>query len=225
MSFTSEMEMKEVAVESLPNAFGIQSDNVLPEFDYGKGRTDLVLVNISDDYWSHRQERLELSTPISSKQHLISFLEIHGKGLVTENFFLETGAQPRRKKRRSLDWLIKNQFITDVGGGKIRTARNLRRHVTTTIAIELKLSKWKAALKQASMGRSFAEYQYVAVDHDHLNPALQNLEVFRANEVGLISIDQSGEVTIHWDPTRSRPYSDLYQWKINEASAGILSSS
>lgn len=224
MTFSTEKEMKRVAMDRLPNSFGIHEDHVVPEFDYGKGRTDLVMVNISDSYWEHRTERLDLPVPISKKQHLISFLELHGRDPVTEQFFIENGAQPNHKKRESLRWLRNHQFIRTNDSGKIRTASNLRRHVTTTIAVELKLERWEKALQQASMGRSFAEYRYVAIDEDHVSRALENLERFKRDNVGLISIDSVGDTTIHWNPSRRSPYSNLYKWKINEVSLGEITS-
>lgn len=224
MNFTTESEMKEVAIESLPNCFGIRESNVISEFDYGKGRTDLVLVNISDNYWSHRKDRLDLSEPIRNEQHLIAFLRLHGRGPITEEFFLEDGAQPRYKKQEALSWLREHEFLQEVDSGKIRTARNLRRHVTTTLAVELKLKKWKDALQQASMGRSFAEYQYVAIDEDHLTPAYEHIDLFKSNNVGLITINEGGETTVHWTPNRGDPYSDLYQWKVNEMTVEEITS-
>jgi hypothetical protein len=224
MPFSTENEMKSVAADTLPNSFGLQEEHIVSEFDYGKGRTDLVMVDISDDYWEHRTERLDLPFPISKKQHLISFLEIHGRGPVTEQFFIEKGAQPNHKKQESLRWMRDHHFIRTNNSGKIRTASNLRRHVTTTIAVELKLKKWKKALHQASMGRSFAEYRYVAIDEDHISRALENLEKFKRDNVGLISIDSTGESTTHWNPSRGTPYSNLYKWKINEASLGEITS-
>jgi len=224
MVFSTEKEMKQVAKECLPNCFGIHKNHIVPEFDYGKGRTDLVLLNISDDYWQHRTERLDLPVPISKEQHLISFLHLHGRSPVTEEYFIDSGAQPNRKKRESLTWLRDNEFIHTTNSGKICTANNLRRHVTTTIAVELKLDKWKRALEQASMGRSFAEYRYVAVDESHAGRAKANMEKFKENNIGLMSIDTDGNVTIHWTPCRGAPYSSLYKWKINEASLGELRS-
>lgn len=224
MTFPTEMDMKRVAMDALPDSFGIHEDHLVSEFDYGKGRTDLVMVNISDGYWQHRTQRLDLQVPISKEQHLISFLELHGRKPVTEEFFIESGAQPNHKKRQSLNWLSDQEFVKRTESGKIRTATNLRRHVTTTIAVELKLEKWRRALEQASMGRSFAEYRYVALAEDHLGRALKNLEKFKEDNVGLISIDEDGDSTIHWTPSRRAPYSSLYKWKINEVSLGELTS-
>ena len=210
--------MKEVAIESLPNCFGIHGENIIPEFNYGKGRTDLVFVNISKDYWHHRTERLDLSKPIPNNKYLISFLQLHGSDPITKKYFFEKGAQPKYKKRNALEWLKKNNFVVKTDSGKIRTAQNLRRHVTTSIAVELKLDKWKDALRQASMGRSFAEYRYVAIDACHVEPAYENIGKFKSNNVGLISINESGKAKIHWRPDRGNPYSDFYQWKVNETS-------
>jgi len=216
--FDSEIEMKEVATESLPNSFGIQKANTIAEFDYGKGRTDLVFIDVSKSYWEHRKDQLDLPVPINNKHHLLSFLDLHGKDPVTKEYFLESGAQPEYKKQDALEWLVKNQFIKKTDSGKLRTAKNLRRHVTTTIAVELKLSKWKKALHQASRGRAFAEYKYVALDEDHISRAHKNIDKFKSNNVGLLSINKDGDVTVYWTPERNQPYSELYRWKLNELS-------
>lgn len=218
MGFKTESDMKETAVESLPGEIGNEAFEVVPEFDYGPGRTDLVFVNVSRPYWNRRINRLDLDKPIQDKKKLITFLQLHGRGEVTKEYFYQLGALKRRYKRESLDWLMENDFIVETCDDKIRTTRNLRRHITTTVAVELKLRKWREALKQASRGRSFAEYKYVVLDHHHVDSALSNLHEFKSSNIGLISIDDAGNCYRHHDPSRGAPHSDLYKWKLNELS-------
>lgn len=222
MGFKTELEMKEAASEVLPDKLEPQARELIPEFDYGLGRTDLVFIDISDSYWSHRRERLDIRDAIASKQELITFLQLHDTGPITRQKFFKIGAQKAYQKRRALNWLNDNNFIEELSGGRIQTASNLRRHVTTTIAVELKLSKWREALKQASKGRSYAEYRYVALDQDHIAPAKSNLDKFKATNVGLLSIDEDGMVNFHWKPPKVDPYSELYRWKLNEDSISSL---
>lgn len=219
MKFDTEKQMKIVAKESLPSVFHDGDFEIVPEFDYGVGRTDIVLANISKPYWDRRVNRLNIDKPITEKNHLIAFLQLHDKrDPVTEEYFYNIGALKTRYKRRALDWLKKNKFVVERDGNKIQTAPNLRRHVTTTIAVELKLRKWRNALKQASRGRSFAEYKYVVIDHSNVDPALNHLDEFKSNNVGLISLDTAGTCHKHYEPDRGDPHSDLYQWKLNETS-------
>lgn len=222
--FEKEHLMKGPATDLIPEALGKEDFEVLTEFDYGPGRADLVFVNVSEPYWRRRIDRLDLDMPIPSRNTLISFLQLHGRtGPVTKDYFFELGAQKTRQKRTSLNWLDEHGFIEETADGKIRTARDLRRHVTTTVAVELKRRKWRKAIKQASRGRSFADYKYVALDRDHIQPALDNIEDFRERNVGLMSIDDSGDCEIHFEPDRGQPHSELYRWKINEVTVSKLS--
>lgn len=78
------------------------------------------------------------------------------------------------------------------------------------IAFELKLRKWKRALVQAYKYRAFAELSYVILDHSYINPALKNIDLFISANIGLLSIDETGEVKIHFEPTSEVPYSEHY---------------
>jgi hypothetical protein len=222
MGFDSERELREIASELLRERFGSWGSEVIPEFEYGAGRTDLVFLNISDKYWDHRIDRLELNTPITEKHYLQSFLQLHGRGWVTEEYFFSIGAMDRRKKNQALNWLSSNDFVQR-NNGKISTAPQLRRHVTTAIAVELKLTKWKDALKQAYRGRSYSEYQYVVIDKDYIEPAERNRSKFEEYNVGLLAVDDAGEVEKVVEPDRSTPHSHLYKWKLNEVSLASTS--
>jgi hypothetical protein len=215
MEFGSESEMKDVAIGSLNDEFQQNAIEVVPEFDYGPGRTDLVFVNLSNKYWERRIDKLGLSTPIQKKTYLQAFLQLHGRGPITEEYYYSIGAMRDRPKREALNWLKSNGFIEEQDG-KIRSTRKLRPHVTTSIAVELKLRKWKDALKQAHRGRAFADYKYVALDKDHVQPAIENIDLFKEKEVGLMSIDSEGNCTKHYSPSRGNPYSHLNRWKLNE---------
>lgn len=80
--------------------------------------------------------------------------------------------------------------------------------VVHTLAFEMKLSKWNKALTQAFRYRSFANVSYVVLDRDRIKPALLNIHQFICVNVGLLSIDPSGEVRCHFDPPSDLPYSE-----------------
>jgi hypothetical protein len=57
------------------------------------------------------------------------------------------------------------------------------------IAVELKVSKWKSALRQAMTYQLWATESYVALSRKYVNGALKNRRIFRKCGVGIISID------------------------------------
>lgn len=73
-------------------------------------------------------------------------------------------------------------------------------------AFEMKLSNWKRALVQAFRYRSFAEASYVLLDKKHIAPAIRHIERFQTANIGLMSIDLNGNVSIHHQPIYDQPY-------------------
>jgi hypothetical protein len=216
MTFSSEKHMKNVASTVLSNEFRRGSVQTISEFDYGPGRADLVFADISDKYIEHRVENLNINGKIDSKTKLRVFLQLHNKEKITEDYFYQIGAISPYKKSKALEWLIDEGFVVRQGN-KLYTAPDLRRHVTTTISVELKLSKWKRALQQAKRGRSFANYRFVAMDEENTGTAVENIDKFKESNVGLILINPQGEITFEHYPSRINPYSELNRWKINES--------
>lgn len=216
MGFESEAEMKSVAKTVFSNGFTDGPTTVLEEFSYGGGRTDLVLAKESDAYRQHRQEVLGIEAAIDHDSYLRTFLLLNNRKDVSKQYFYGVGAIDRKTKSKALDWLIDNGFINELPGGKIQTAHNLRRHITRSYAIELKLKKWKQAVKQAFRCKSFTDYQFVVIDEDSIIPAIDNIDVFEKFDIGLVSLNEDCEYFVHHEPKRQDPYSPFRKWKLNE---------
>ncbi len=216
MSFDSEAEMKEVALETLEDGFTDGETVILDEFSYANGRADIVLAKASEEYLKRRIDVLGISSSIEENTYLQVFLQLHGRGAVTKDHFFTIGATSENKKQEALDWLIESGFVKELDDGKIRTAPYLRRHVTTSYSIELKLGKWKQALKQAIRGKSFADYQFVALDEDNIIRAIENIDEFKKHDVGLMEINSDGEYFVHYKPEKESPYSPMNKWRLNE---------
>ncbi len=217
MGFESETQMKMVARNVLDSSFTGGPTNVIEEFSYGAGRTDLVLTKESETYREHRLDVLGINTAIEQDSHLRAFLLLHSRDEISKDYFFRLGAMDERKKRSALKWLITNGFVEELEDDRIRTAPHLRRHITRSYSIELKLKNWQKAVKQAFRSKSFSDYQYVALDDDYILRAIDNIDVFKDYGVGLISIDQGSEqYVVHYDPDRETPYSPLNKWRLNE---------
>lgn len=60
------------------------------------------------------------------------------------------------------------------------------------VAVELKISDWKGAMRQAKLNHLVAESTFVALWHKHLGPALRHRDWFDKFRIGLISVDEDG---------------------------------
>lgn len=216
MVFDTESDMRDVAQDTLREAFNEPDAKMFEEFTYGSGRADYVLARVSDAYLSRRLDDLGIETAIDSDRILQAFLLLHNRETISKEYYYEMGALDRRSKSKALDWLINHGFAKEVDGTHIRTTPHLRRHVTTAYSVELKLSKWKKALRQAFRGKGFSEYQCVVMDAEYVGRALENRHRFEEHGIGLMSLTKDGEYEIHLSPERNNPYSLINRWRLNE---------
>lgn len=216
MGFDTEADMREVAQETLRNAFNEPEARLFDEFSYGSGRADYVLARVSEAYLSRRLNDLNINTAIDNERILQAFLLLHNRETISKDYFYEMGALDRASKKEALDWLTEHGFAKEIGDSHIRSAPNLRRHVTTAYSIELKLSKWQKALKQAFRGKGFSEYQCVVMDAEYVDRALDNQHRFQEHGIGLMSLTENGDYELHLPPERNNPYSLINKWRLNE---------
>jgi hypothetical protein len=85
--------------------------------------------------------------------------------------------------------------------------QDFEREKIRTFAFEMKRSNWKRALVQAFRYSSFADFSYVLMDRAYVHRALAHLDKFKRSNIGLASISKTGEVTWHYRPKPSPPYS------------------
>lgn len=214
--FESEEDLREVALPLLTEKLTHKDAQLVEEFSYSGGRTDLVLSYVSDKYKQRRVEQLGVGIPIEKKRRLKVFLQLHKKdGDIQRENFVQQLTGNTRDEQKTIDWLIDNNFVVQEGD-QIRTKPYLRRHITTSIAVELKLEKWQKAFQQALQGRAYSEYQYVVLDHNHVNRAVNEIGLFKKHEVGLISVTEDGDYELHYEPEKQTPFSELNVWKLNE---------
>lgn len=78
--------------------------------------------------------------------------------------------------------------------------------VIRSFAFEMKLSNWQRALVQAYKYRAFANFSFVVLDRSSLKPALKQIDRFVLSNIGLISVDNSGFLSVHYFPKHDDPY-------------------
>lgn len=65
----------------------------------------------------------------------------------------------------------------------------INENTNETIAVELKLTKWKKAYKQAKIYQIVADYVYVGMPEEYIHRAINNKELFEEIGIGLLSIN------------------------------------
>jgi hypothetical protein len=75
------------------------------------------------------------------------------------------------------------------------------------ISIELKLKNWKRAIVQAFRYLNFSNKSFVVLDEKYVNPAIENISLFKHYNIGLASFNLNCEFKIYFNPTQIRPFS------------------
>lgn len=65
-----------------------------------------------------------------------------------------------------------------------------------TIAVELKLSKWKKAYQQAKVYQMVADYVYVGMPEEFVHRAVENKKYFEELGIGILSINGKANTAI-----------------------------
>jgi len=95
-----------------------------------------------------------------------------------------------------------------------------KKHVS--YAYEAKLSNWSRAVIQAFHYKAFVNRSYVILDDDKIGPAISHIDRFSAANVGLLSIENSGQMHIHYNPHNESPYSPQLAEKFNNKIANAV---
>jgi hypothetical protein len=87
-------------------------------------------------------------------------------------------------------------------GSKVVDIYGVSRTGKGTVAVELKVDKWRRALRQAATYQIFADLSYVALHRSRICSALEHEQLFRKLGVGLMSVKR--DVIVHIEPCPSR---------------------
>lgn len=74
----------------------------------------------------------------------------------------------------------------------------------TVSAIEVKLSDWKGALRQANLNKTGSDISYVAMWHEHASRATENINDFVKYNVGLIVVDGNDTPWVFYKPSKEQ---------------------
>ena len=96
-------------------------------------------------------------------------------------------------ENRLIDYYKENNYVVN---NQVKFAQKRidiitrRKNNNNICAIEVKISDWKTALRQACLNLVACNEAYVAIWHRHAKQAMNNKDLFRENGVGLIVVDE-----------------------------------
>jgi len=184
--------------------------HVLREMPAGQGVVDLLAVDFDDEVLSRRVRGglgpIELPLRIEVLSHLRQ-----DRFLSLERLARRVSSNPRALRRSTLGPLAETGAIelqatrARATGAWIPVAKRLT-------AIELKLSKWRHAARQADNAARAVNASWVVLDARRAAAAIRNREYFTDFGIGLAAMDSSGVLRVVVRPRRSRSVPWLRAW-------------
>jgi hypothetical protein len=205
-SFRWEVELAPV-VESrfklfVPNSFHDAPLSVFSEVPAAVGVVDLLAITFRSSALAAREE-LGIG-PICSPLRIRSLDLLTTKQIKrVDTLARHLGTSETSLRKSTLGPLAEDGLI-ELAGGRVHSTGIWTPLGEAITAVELKLSKWRSALRQADNFGLSADYSWVVLDEERSKSARHNKEIFRALGVGLATADSAGEIRTVVKP-RLRP--------------------
>ena len=195
--FASEDNLISVVLERI--RFFFNSDNIIAatEIPIGAGIVDIVAGQIINA----KSQTYELLDGMES--YMISLL--HYKQRLSLFTISRKANLSPDKTLAILQQLVDKGYIQTTNNCYLR----VRLPIDRVIAIEGKLKNWKKALQQANRNRLFATQSFVALEARYARPALQNLDLFKHYQVGLVIVSSEGNLQIVYRPRLTKPITPI----------------
>lgn len=194
MNSLSTFDKEEKLVEAFIHNLGEKEKNlILREVDCWQGRADVVEVISNNLYeqikrFSDEQVVLLRNLTCASIISILKYKAVRSR----EYIYITLGLQYKTIET----WLLKLQntkIILEVTKDRFIIHPKFILPSVKFTAYEVKLYNWKRALYQAIQYKGFSNKAYVVMPKKHIAPAINNLQAFIANNIGLIEVSDDGE--------------------------------
>ncbi|MGD7023603.1 hypothetical protein ACQCVK_13465 [Rossellomorea vietnamensis] len=205
-----DFENEDLLVNTFIKSLRIKKNLILNEVDCWQGRADVAEViseNIQLLSSEISQEQVSLLRNLTCAK-IISLLH-YNSNRTTRFIYNKIGIQTKTIDAW-LSKLIKAEIIVNVEVGKFRIHPEFLLPNVKFIAYEVKLYNWKRALYQAIQYKGFANKSYVVMPHKNIKPAINNLQAFVANNIGLIEVYNDGSFKTILQSRNCRPTSKAF---------------
>lgn len=113
------------------------------------------------------------------------------------------GSKPKALKRSTLTPLA-DAGLVELEGPMTRSTGRWHPLAARLVGVELKLNKWRDAVRQADNAAWCCDHAWVVLDAARAQTALGRLEYFRSFGVGLALLEGSGQLRVVSRPRRRR---------------------
>ena len=176
--FTNEKELVDTLVEYLKNKYKIQY--ITRELQSGNNIADVVYSEKLD------RENILFENYINSYYYVKN---IYNKHNVQLNNIEISNVKSNKEFKIFLKELEKQGYIK-VQNNKIEVIKKVDLATKNLVAIEAKLSDWKAGIEQAIRYKEYSNKVYVAIDKEEIKKV--NRDIFKEKNIGLISVSKDG---------------------------------
>lgn len=178
---------------------------ILEEVSLGLGIADLVVTF---------KKKCTRRTPLTKLEiHILTSIKTD-EGISYDKLINSTRIS-KSKLINSLSSLEKNNLVI-CQDGKYYIKDNYEFCISDTIAIEAKLTNWRRAINQAYHYKWFSYNSFVCMPKDSSKPAIDNLNMFKKLEIGLMTIDNDGNLECVFYPPKSKPIEPKMSMLLNE---------
>jgi hypothetical protein len=182
---------------------------VLREVQAAVGLVDLVAVSFNDDSLSSRIcSGLE---PITQPLRIQVLDALGARALRLETLARRLGRNPKALVRSTLGPLAELGAV-EMESGKVAATGTWRSVAARLTAVELKLSKWRSAVRQADNASLSADAAWVVLDDVRAAGAVAAVAVFVEYGLGLATVDSAGELRVICRPRGRRTVRWLHAW-------------
>jgi len=180
---------------------------VVLEFESGHGIADIVIFGTRELFEQRAVEFAKIPP---------RYAVIFGRELLPKKFsahqFSELTGTGISASARLLNVLVKQMVLKRLENGGYESLSRYISPLDSIVSIEAKLRDWRSALRQAYRYREFSNQSWVLMDAARVSPALEQIQLFVRSGVGLASVNTSGKLFIHNEPSVTEPFSESRYW-------------
>ena len=184
----------------------------LREFDSHYGVADIVLGKF--------RPHLSARCPRKSINHnwIDPLYQLSDGTVIQLDTYADQFGVSRRTARLQIQEYVEANFVKPLGNDTFQVLRTYESIVTDVVSIEAKLRDWNQALTQALRYRRFSDYVFVLLDDDGVWPALERMDLFERENIGLVSLENGDtELNFHFIPDRISKKRDCCSNRLSES--------
>ncbi|SED14659.1 hypothetical protein SAMN05443246_5899 [Paenibacillus sp. GP183] len=189
------------------NNFNRKSKIIMREVDCWQGRADIVEAAVENIRPCFTEHQLQLMSHYTCS-YLISLL--HHNSVRTREYLHNNSGVSIKTTDKWIQELRLANIFTELSTDRFVLGTSFLLPDIYFVAYEVKLHNWKRALYQAIQYKGFSNESYVVMPQNNISPAINNIEAFKANNIGLIEVNNGGTYRVKLKPRSSRPRSKSY---------------